>query len=591
MPKEVTKQTLTYFLEEELISPTKLPDEISESWKFCEQYGMSPYHDISTEILDQDAFNQKIKENQLLVDLAERHMNHLYNFLGDFRYLISLTDKDGYILSIKGEDTVKTTAENISFVEGAKWNETDVGTNAIGLAKRMKKPITVKGSEHFAIASRNWDCAASPIMNPYGKLLGILNISSLNSTSVDYDLLATIQWTAESISLDWNEKMKEDREILLKPSFEAGQESIVCTLDNIICSLPGELVPSYQKYIGLPLRELAEKDIHISEINIPIKNENRIIGYRIPINHSRGVSFEGIKGRSGIFQDVLDEVKKVAPTDTTVHIYGEIGTGKELIARAIHNNSNRANGSFIPINCSILSEKLLESEIWGDEPVSVLEEFKSKIEQADGGTLFLEEIGDMSPSIQVLLLRLFQQEELNFMEYGRVNVRVITADSKDIRNLVKQGKMRKDLFYELYVYPIKVPPLRERKEDIKDLMEDYFTKQKWYPEWWDRLESIFLKGRWIGNVRELQNALERCEILYKNRVPTDDDLFDLMSSSDNVTSAATDIETYDIQTQIEIKRMREALMKHNGNATNAAKELNISRATLYRKMKKYNLGK
>jgi DNA-binding NtrC family response regulator len=149
--------------------------------------------------------------------------------------------------------------------------------------------------------------------------------------------------------------------------------------------------------------------------------------------------------------------------------------------------------------------------------------------------------------------------------------------------------MDKDLFYRIYAYPIRIPPLRERREDIVPLIENYCQEKNWHPSWYDQLVRIFPKGQWIGNIRELHNALERCEILFADRVPEEEELVHLMSSSEQIMAAT--IYEDNGKTQLEIKRIQDALAKYNGNVTKAIKELNMSRATLYRKLKKYGIEK
>ncbi|MEH7389640.1 sigma 54-interacting transcriptional regulator [Bacillus sp. JJ1503] len=306
--------------------------------------------------------------------------------------------------------------------------------------------------------------------------------------------------------------------------------------------------------------------------------------------------FDGVKGVSKKYHDLLKEVEKVAPTEAPVHILGETGVGKEIIAEAIHHNSHRSTGPIVKVNCAAIPEQLLESELFGYEPGAFTgankKGFKGKFEQADGGTLFLDEIGDISQSMQKALLRVLQQKELTRLggtDVRKVNVRLITAANIDIRDLVKQGKMREDFFYRIYVYPMTIPPLRERKEDIKSLIENFFLKEQWFPRWRKRLISIFTKGQWHGNVRELKNSLERCKLLYAYKVPTDDELLQLTSTLDEISLTNTYTQVNNFREEVEINKIKDALIKYKGHVSNAAKELQISRATLYRKMKKYDL--
>jgi Nif-specific regulatory protein len=233
--------------------------------------------------------------------------------------------------------------------------------------------------------------------------------------------------------------------------------------------------------------------------------------------------FENIVGRSTRMQQVFSMINTVAPTDATILIRGETGTGKELIATAIHNLSRRKNGPFIKLNCAAISETLLESELFGHEKgafTDAREMRKGRFELADGGTLFLDEIGDITPSLQVKLLRILQEQE--FERVGgtktvKTNVRLVAATNRNLEEMARKGEFREDLFYRLNVIPINLPPLRERYEDVKLLIEHYlhrFMKEH-------RKNMHFTKGAmellldypWPGNIRELQNTMERIVLI------------------------------------------------------------------------------
>ncbi|MDZ7347050.1 MAG: sigma-54 dependent transcriptional regulator, partial [candidate division KSB1 bacterium] len=235
--------------------------------------------------------------------------------------------------------------------------------------------------------------------------------------------------------------------------------------------------------------------------------------------------FHNIIGQSGIMQDVFRAVEKVVNSNVTVLIQGESGTGKELIARAIHFHSKtRANKPFVAVNCSALPESLLESELFGHEKGSFTGASGRRIgkfEQADGGTIFLDEIGLMTPATQSKILRILQEREFERVggnELIKVNVRVISATNKDLEEEMKAGNFREDLYYRISVFPIKLPPLRERKEDIP-LLAAHFLK-KFNEQEGKHIEGIspdalelLMAYNWPGNVRELENAMERAVVL------------------------------------------------------------------------------
>jgi formate hydrogenlyase transcriptional activator len=233
--------------------------------------------------------------------------------------------------------------------------------------------------------------------------------------------------------------------------------------------------------------------------------------------------FEGIIGKSPAIRRVLDQVAIVAPTDSTVLFHGETGTGKELLARAIHNLSSRRDRSFVRMNCAAIPSGLLESELFGHERgafTGALMQRKGRFELADGGSLFLDEIGDISLELQPKLLRAIQEQEFERLGSTRtihVNLRLIAATHRDLGAMIREEKFREDLFYRLNVFPIEIPPLRERREDIP-LLVNYFVS-KVSPRMGKRIKSIsrnamemLTTNPWKGNIRELANFIERAVI-------------------------------------------------------------------------------
>jgi DNA-binding NtrC family response regulator len=303
--------------------------------------------------------------------------------------------------------------------------------------------------------------------------------------------------------------------------------------------------------------------------------------------------FDAIIGQSKELLDAITMAKKVAATDATVLLLGETGTGKEVFAQAIHNNSTRSAKPFQAINCSAISRDLLESELFGYKAgafTGANTDKKGLIEEADNGTLFLDEIGDMPVDLQAKLLRVLENH--SFIRVGEtqttsVNVRVIAATNRDLAKDVRDGGFREDLFYRLNVFIIPLPPLRERKKDIPLLASFFLTRfaQKtnvpitgMRKDFMDALQQHI----WKGNIRELKNVIERAVILAEGPELTIDDLpLDFQStgaSSQGYTLA--DAEKLHIQ----------KVMRHtNGNKTEAAKLLNIGIATLYRKIEEYKL--
>src|SRR6476659_2508861 len=268
--------------------------------------------------------------------------------------------------------------------------------------------------------------------------------------------------------------------------------------------------------------EIEEMEVKIDKA-LEVKRLKNEIEYLRDAQQDR-YDFEKIVGTSAALQQVLDVVKKVAKSNTTVLIRGETGTGKELIAGAIHHNSLRTSRNFVKVNCAAWQENLLESELFGHEKGAFTSADKQRIgrfEQADGGTLFLDEVGDMSPSTQAKILRVLQEHE--FERLGgtrtlRVDVRIIAATNRNLSSMVQDGRFREDLFYRLNVVSVDMPPLRDRKDDIAALGE--FFVRRFASELKKKIEGInpealkvLMRHNWPGNIRELENVLERSVLL------------------------------------------------------------------------------
>ena len=336
--------------------------------------------------------------------------------------------------------------------------------------------------------------------------------------------------------------------------------------------------------------------------------------------------FENIIGKSTAMQQIFSMLETVAPSDATIFVRGETGTGKELIAAAVHNISPRKNGPFIKLNCAAISETLLESELFGHEKgafTDAKEMRKGRFELADGGTLFLDEIGDISPALQVKLLRILQEQE--FERVGgtktiKTNVRLVAATNRNLEEMVKKGEFREDLFYRLNVIPINLPPLRERYEDIQLLIEHYL--KKYMREHHKEMHfskpalEILLEYPWPGNIRELQNTIERIVLIcpegelqpemlnhvmpfnfQKLHMPTPEEKPQVSEVKTHIpaepemptTPPDTSSLTKSSLQDMEKNAIIQALIENKGIQTKAAKQLGMTPRQIGYKIKKYGI--
>nr|WP_255550821.1 sigma-54 dependent transcriptional regulator [Granulicella sp. dw_53] len=312
--------------------------------------------------------------------------------------------------------------------------------------------------------------------------------------------------------------------------------------------------------------------------------------------------FEGIAGRSKNFLRVLDQAARVSQHDATVLIQGETGTGKELIARAIHHNSRRRNKAFVPIHCGAIPKDLIESELFGYTRGAFTGAFTNKagrIEAADGGTLFLDEVGELPLDAQVKLLRVLQEGELAKVGAStpvRVDIRVVAATHRNLAAMVEDGTFREDLYYRLAVVPLLIPPLRERRQDIPELIDVLFDRAKARHGLTNVSISAAVRQRltvyrWPGNVRQLENVLERMLVLSESDLISVEELpEELQPPTSGSDSLWFDLPEEGISLEgIERELISRALERFGGNQTHAARYLDISRRTLIYRMEKHGI--
>jgi formate hydrogenlyase transcriptional activator len=309
-------------------------------------------------------------------------------------------------------------------------------------------------------------------------------------------------------------------------------------------------------------------------------------------------NFEDIVGKSDALRKVLDQIAIVAPTDSTVLLHGETGTGKELVARAVHSLSPRKDRTFVRLNCAAIPSGLVESELFGHEKgafTGALIQKRGRFELADRGTLFLDEIGDITLDLQPKLLRALQEHEferLGSTKTIHVDVRLIAATHRDLSAMIREGKFREDLYYRLNVFPIEVPPLRERREDIPLLVHFFVSRlarrmQKQIASVPKRAMEALANAPWPGNIRELENFIERCVILTQGDqlvVPTDD----LMRSVSTHIVLASTFRDAERQAIIEALKACSGQIAGSGGA---AERLGLKRTTLQNKMRRLDISR
>ncbi|AKL97171.1 signal-transduction and transcriptional-control protein Stc [Clostridium aceticum] len=619
-------------------------DYITRSHQRSIKFGIDDNRIYSSRILNEDELQKRLEANSNLIVTTEPFMNQMYNFVKGSYFFVILTDDEGCILNVIGDEDVLEEAFNLEMIPGAFMNEEHIGTNAMGTALAEGIPVQISGKEHFIKAYHRWTCSAAPIRNAKGDMIGTLNLTGY-SHLVHSHTLGMVVAAAHAIEQmltirETNKKLEVTKKYIETiidsitiGIFTIGPKGFMKTINKTAMEMLGY---TYQEVIGIKVEELVEgwrgiqdsvarrityleeeaflkgkeAKIHCTLSAYPIVDPNRtpqgIVCVIREIKKARKLAnkmtgqqayytFDKIIGQSQRFMQIIEYAKKISDSPSTVLITGESGTGKEVFAQSIHNHSSRHEESFVAINCGALPRNLIESELFGYEEGAFTGAKRGghpgKFELADGGTLFLDEIGEMPLDMQTNLLRVLEESKL-FRVGGNkeieVDVRIIAATNKDLRQEVEKGNFRRDLYYRLNVLPLKLPSLRERKEDIP-LLIDYFmaTKslklgKKTVTLSRETVESM-TNLPWPGNIRELENMVEQIINAEGNH------LWETGDSPKIVIEKPTGISQEDRLEEIEKKHIKKVLEKTGGNISLAAEVLGIGRNTLYRKIDKYHI--
>ncbi|HFK1790959.1 TPA: sigma-54-dependent Fis family transcriptional regulator [Bacillus pacificus] len=603
------------FVDEGVLDSNRINERISESWYRCRHANVNPHMNKGQKILSSNIFQDQKKKSEIFLDIAIPQIQNMRKTIDELQMMALLIDPDGYVLSLSGNKQTLQRAKHINFVEGVKWTEAAVGTNAIGTALEIEEAIMISGTEHYSVASHSWSCAAAPIHNDDGKLIGVLDFSCPIEFSHPY-MLGMVTSIAHAIERECSIRVHQN-ELQLIHRFldviDSNEQVVICNHRDVIVSASKRVRERVCNWSRMKLADLMHYGLK-TKLEVPVYSNNRMIGKCIYVKENKqvksfstspfinGITFPGVIGTSSAFQHTLEEIKLVSPTDASVYVCGETGVGKEYVARAIHENSPRKNGPFIAVNCGSLPKELMESELFGYAEGAFTgarrQGYKGKFEQADGGTIFLDEIGEVPPEMQVALLRVLQERTVTPIGSSKevpVNIRIITATHKDLLRLVEEGKFRQDLYYRLHVYPLYVPTLIERKEDIPYFIKHFCEQKNWNVVFPKSICNQFYQHTWPGNIRELLNVLERIYILSQGQEICEKQIsFLLQTMMGNQHQLALQAEnkienTLNFRERIQRDSMIEALEKTNGNVSLAAKLLDVPRSTFYKRMQKYKL--
>lgn len=618
-------------------------DYVQSSFERCTSYAIDENRIVSKNILNDHALNQLLIDNKDLIITAKPFMHQLYDFVKGSEFFIILTDRKGCILSITGDEQILDKARDYCMVPGAYMNEESIGTNAMGTAIAENKPVQISGKEHFIKAYHTWTCSGAPIHNEYGDIIGALDLTGYCNAVHSHTLgmvAAAVKAIESIMALNKKNTLLKKSNVLIESLFNTIQEGIVhCDLEGHIlnsnqqaCKMFGyekrafddinmlKLIPDWEK---VKKACMAEEDFHNEDISInantnklyfnlsayAIRENDALHGIILMFKDVKKVrklankimgrkaiyTFDKIIGKSPVMLEAIDFAKKVSDSRSTILITGESGCGKEIFAQAIQNHSPRKNEPFVVINCGAIPRNLMESELFGYDEGAFTGAKRGgqvgKFEVADGGTIFLDEIGEMPLEMQTKLLRVI--EEGTIIRVGGsqeipVNVRIIAATNKILKDEVEKGNFRHDLYYRLNVIPLELPPLRDRKEDIP-LLTNYFMHKiahrinKRPVAISDHDMRLIKRYSWPGNVRELENFIELS--INKEKLP-----LELITDSKHASEIQLESHLQATLEEVEMQHIREVLNNEGFNITNASKVLGIGRNTLYRKLEKYGIN-
>lgn len=618
---------------------------IEASKERCRLRNLDTELKYSRKIIEGAALQRVLKRNRELIELSKPFIEHLYNFVKGSNFFTILTDESGCILNVIGDEGILEEAFAIKMIPGAYMDEENIGTNAMSLALTEKKPIQISGEDHYIKAYHKWTCSAAPIMDANNKLIGVLDLTgyydSVNSHTLGMVVAAVNAIEKMLEIIEYNKKLESAKIYTdtIIDSIPAGimtsdLDGNIITVNKHMLYLFGYTEEEMKQKKAYSLFEDWDNAIKAIRLNdnyldedVFVNSRKNVLQYNLSVYPIRDIkenlngvvyvfkevrkvrklankimgrqaiyTFDKIIGNNKEFLKTIEFAKQIADSRSTILIMGESGTGKEVFAQSIHNYSNRRNETFVALNCGAIPKNLIESELFGYEEGAFTGAKKNghpgKFEIADGGTIFLDEVGEMPLDMQTRLLRVIEEGTVCRIGSTKeivVDVRIIAATNKDLVEEVNRGNFRKDLFYRLNVLPLRLPALRERKDDIP-LLIDYFMNKisKRINKKVIELPKDYLKELieydWPGNIRELENLIE----LVLNTGCIDHNHIKSKKAIGNENYIDIEEAEFNLE-KVEKEIIIKALKRFKGNITNCAKALGIGRNTLYRKISKYKI--
>jgi len=618
---------------------------VVRSWRRCVSR-FDPTSRARPVSISRDALTSILRAQQDLITFATPFIEDIYQFTEGSDYAILLADGAGCILAVGGDPQAIDRAAAIGLTQGAYWSENTAGTNALGMVLQEATPVQVVGAEHYFDYLHPFVTAAAPIHDVRGRIIGLIGMVGPLDTATSHTLglvMSAARAVSGQMQVDWS---------LEEANQHLGQVNTILGAINegvIVWSQEGEIRHVNEQAarmlhinpriaVGRPLTHVLNPPAELTtairegkgfqDVELSLQAGGRVarclvtlrpiheagpqpvsyVALLSPIEHVRqiaqqqygsqtGMSIDDVQAESAGMRRVVRLARTAARGAAPVLILGEGGVGKNLLARAIHNDGSRAGKSFIDINCRAIPHELMTREILGHEQDTHTRGRPSKFELADGGTLLLDQIENLTLELQAALLHVIETKHVTRLGSSTpipVDVRIIGATTANLEDLVTQGGFMPHLYYRFGVFKIEVPPLRERVEDIPLLAERFLARQATHDSrtMWIEDETVRFLGRypWPGNVRELESALERAMLQSRDDVIRPGDLPEMVRNGRVLTGRHPLAQPVISVDEAEREAILRAGWACSGRVTEMSRLLGIGRSTLWRKMKQLGIS-
>ena len=632
--------------------PAALDKSIGDSWRRCvRDYSLDPVRVHSPAVISTGDLRDRQVQHEQLIQIASAEMDSLYEQISGSGYALLLTDASGVILCEKIDPTLKNLFRSAGLLVGADWSEVHEGTNGIGTCISLGGPVTVHRAEHFRARHIGLSCSGAPIHDPAGSLLAVLDASTVDARdtrSSQAHTMALVNLAAQLIekciflqhhqgaTLVRFHARPELVNLLHDGSLAIALDGTIAATDATAARLLGarardELIgrafdevfdtriedllaptpmarhalwPLRDSHLGRryfasvhtaasPLSHAAPAS-HTAPVTYAPSARQPAPAARISNRSNRELTFEELGGGDPYMKGVARKAARVAHSTLPVLIQGPTGSGKECLARALHAASGRKPRAFIAVNCAALPETLIESELFGYSPGAFTgarkEGRKGKIVQSSGGTLFLDEIGDMPLHLQTRLLRVLEEQEVTPLGSETaipLDLRLVCASNRDLQQMLARGEFREDLFYRLNGILLELPPLQARTDKDVLIRRLLVEESDYRGEIDGDAFELLTRYTWPGNFRELRNVIRSAvAICDGGRIRAEDLPATLYRTTPSPTPTAAGSPLADA----ERTALLSAIRANHGNLCHTARQLGISRNSLYRKLKRHGIG-